>query len=284
MPKIHLFESGSTKTTLLSTDVTDLDGSDVKKVDLPGYNPNRSTDILLRKLEEHNAIDSNDLVYFYGSGLGNEQHKIALARFFQERVNHGAVEVYDDITGAGRALYGNDTGILAIMGTGGCIAWYEKGEIHERRGGYGYLIDDVGGGYELGKLIISHWLNNDWPTALDNEISATIGIKKEIFTGEYYRQRDLALVAALPKLIVKYTADEMIRFIVIDYFKTFFMRHLLPLAHKKGAHKIKTTGSIAKAFNEIIRETGNLFNLTIENETQYPALDLLKYHLRGINK
>jgi glucosamine kinase len=149
MNPIYLFEAGGTKTTLLVHE----DGK-TEEIVLPACNPNRGTEAFEIILKTTIRIPENAAVYFYGAGMASEGNQALITNIFNDMYGVQP-EIDTDILGGARAAFGNDDGFVAIMGTGGVGAYYDGEKIAIRRGGYGYLIDDYGGGLELGKILVS---------------------------------------------------------------------------------------------------------------------------------
>src|SRR5690606_15793291 len=129
----------------------------------------------------------------YGAGLGSQENKNKVKEIFNT-LESGRIKVYDDILGASRAAFKDQPGIICIMGTGGLAAYYNGKEVIKRRGGYGYLIDDLGGGIELGKRMLTAWINDDLSTACANEIQSFVLEDKVAFLVTLYKNQDLKLI------------------------------------------------------------------------------------------
>jgi N-acetylglucosamine kinase-like BadF-type ATPase len=271
MNSICLFEAGGTKTTLL----IDQNGT-VQSIELPGFNPNRYSSDFENALAKIDLPGDASLI-FYGSGLVSEANKEIIRKILLAKTGLTA-EIYDDQLGAARAAYGDSPGLIGIMGTGAFAAWYNGKSLEDRKGGYGYLIDDIGGGFELGKIIISKWLNGDLPKEADQAISMAIRISKEDFTTEFYKSPDLNLIASLAKLILPYSTDIGIAKIITDYFDLFFERHVQPLMIKHPANSITLVGGIAVNFQKLIQISAANANLNALNVIGNPSLKLFEYH------
>ncbi len=99
-------------------------------------------------------------LYFYGAGCSSEtvqgqMHDLLLQAGFSE------VTVYPDTLAACRALYGNNPGWLAILGTGSVLVQYDGSKITQRIGGYGSLVGDEGSGFYFGKLLVRYLLGTE---------------------------------------------------------------------------------------------------------------------------
>ena len=135
MCDFYLFEAGATKTTLLKV----LEER-TEEVQLPAFNANRDFSEFKESLSELDL--RNEIpVFFYGAGCAAEVNKEKVRNLFTEH----KIEVYDDILAAARAAYGQLNGIVCILGTGGLSAHFDGSKVIDRRGGYGYLLGDLGG-------------------------------------------------------------------------------------------------------------------------------------------
>lgn len=271
MNSICLFEAGGTKTSLL----IDQSGK-LQTIDLPGFNPNRYSPEFENELQKTD-LPQNAQIIFYGSGLVSEANKEIVRAIFLKK-NRNQVLVFDDQLGAARAAYNDSPGLIGIMGTGAFAAWYNGKELENRKGGYGYLIDDIGGGLELGKIIISTWLNNDLPEDVNRHVSEFIKIKKEDFTTEFYKAPDLNLLASVPKVISEFTNHPEITKLLTRYFDLFFERHISPIVKIHNTGSISLIGSIAVSFENFIRLSAEKQSMTINQIVKNPAMKLLDYH------
>ena len=283
-----IFEAGSTKTTVLSSHSlheteTDLPQNEPIQINLSGYNPNRPSTAFedeLKKLK----IGTEDEIYFYGSGLNSLANKERVSRLFLDLFG-AKVAVFDDVIGAARAAYSNQEGIVVILGTGAVVAFYDGQSIKEIRGGWGYLIDDLGGGYELGKVTLSAWLNQSLSDPLGQEIAEYVGCQREEFIHHYYtnpllgaQAEGLKMVAGVVTLLSKYQGNSNENKIISDYFKLFFNRHIKQISEVTQMKNIRFTGSVAAAFEPILgvimQENGMVMNEIV----QYPAQKLWVFH------
>lgn len=273
MKSICLFEAGGTKTTLL----IDHSGK-LEKIELPGFNPNRYSSDFEHALEKV-QLPQNAYLIFYGSGLVSEKNKEIVRSILFKKIQTTA-EIYDDQLGAARAAYGESAGLIAIMGTGAFAAWFNGDQLENRKGGYGYLIDDIGGGFELGKILLSKWLNNDLDDQLDKSINELVKIKKEDFTTTFYALPDLGLVAEVPKLLFQQKMTPEIEELLINYFDLFFERHIRPILAVHPSDSLALVGSVGLNFEKFIQISASKTGLTSLRVIGNPSGNLLEFHRR----
>lgn len=271
MPSICVFDAGSTKTALLIHA-----SKETHEYVLPGFNPNRYSDAFEKSLSQI-TIPAASHIYFYGSGLTSEENKEKV-RLILKEIPFEQITIFDDQLGAARAAYGNKEGLIGIMGTGAMAAWYNGQEIDMRRGGHGYLIDDIGGGLELGKVLLSYWLNNDLPAELDQIISDNIPFSKKNFTTKFYQSPDLTMVSGLTKWMVPFQNAPIIHELLADFFEVFFKRHVAPILSIHHTNEMTLIGSIAVGFEPIISEVAEKFKIHSVRTIQSPVQNLMAYH------
>jgi N-acetylglucosamine kinase-like BadF-type ATPase len=273
MNPVYLFEAGGTKTTLLV-----YENGKTEEIVLPACNPNRSTEAFELLLRATIKIPSNAKVYFYGAGMGSEGNRALIHNVFMDMFEI-EIEINTDILGAARAAFGDEEGFLAIMGTGGVGAYYDGTEIAIRRGGYGYLIDDYGGGLELGKILISAWLNDSFSEELNRDIEAYLHISKSRFIGDFYESKDLPKVSGLVRVLDRHQNNMEIIQILDDYFTEFFNRHVTALNREKEVEAITIIGGIGFNFQKVIGRVAAKFGISVLEFIDKPASRLLDYHL-----
>lgn len=271
MGKLYLFESGSTKTELNYL-------SDGKKEEhyLPGYNPNRDNGAFEIALEEGVEIEEGACVYFYGSGLSSANSKKDLEQLFS-RFNYHKLRIFDDIIGAARAAFRDKPGIVCIMGTGGLAAFYDGKEIVERKGGHGYLIDDLGGGFDLGRRLLAAWMDNSFSDEANNQIESLVGMDSVSYKRKLYKDKDLAAIADFPKDI-GHINDPSIDQVIDQYFLDFIRDRVVVLAEAHGVNNFSVVGSVGMAYHQKIRSLSERFELNLEQCIQSPIQRLFDYH------
>ena len=166
MKNFCVFEAGGTKTNLWVWE-----NGTVKKYALAGYNPNREREPFVEALRDVGESLKEKDVYFYGAGLSSTQN-IDYTTALLKNQGVSTIQLFGDLLGAARALLADANGVFGIMGTGGVTAYFKEGKICNRRGGHGFLIDDLGGGFDLGQGIMKLWLDGDLGIAVEQEIES----------------------------------------------------------------------------------------------------------------
>lgn len=267
---IYIFDAGSTKTDLLI-----YSKNEFSHQKLSGYNPNRNDTYFSDELSTL-SVPLNAQVFFYGSGVGNTINQQKVKNLFPKH----NITIESDLLGAARSTLSKNKGIICILGTGGISAYYDGNKIIEKKGGYGYLIDDLGGGLELGKLIVSNWLNGIFNANTNSHIQEYFNCTPKDFTSQFYKTKDLHLISGLCTIIPKLIdIDIILQKSIITYFRLFFQRHVNLLTVKYNENIVNLVGSVAHHFYPLIKESTLEMNLKINPPIKKPIQNLLKFHL-----
>jgi glucosamine kinase len=206
-------------------------------------------------------------LYFYGAGCADEaiqkEMQILLLEFgFSE------VRVYPDTLAACRALYGNEPGWVAILGTGSVLVQYDGSQIVKRIGGYGSLIGDEGSGFYFGKLLIRHLLRSEhWK----EEWIALFG-SKELILSKLADPEAQKWISGLGQETAKLDFGFLHRENAVLFVKLY----CLPVPELKHLSFIGTYGHEQKdVFTQVFED----HFIEVKKETASPLKDLVKYHL-----
>lgn len=149
-------DGGGTKTDFL---LTDRNGSQVNRVILGPSNPvdigmENAKSVLEQGIRQVcKGIDLQEVSVFAGLAGGITGKNKDIFADFLKSFGFGAATNGSDMDNALEiALHGSD-GIAIIMGTG-IIAFAQKNGIRHRIGGWGYLLDKGGSGYNLGADVL----------------------------------------------------------------------------------------------------------------------------------
>jgi len=148
-----IIESGSTKAdwALFSSK------EDAKMYTTHGINPTTLADLDVIELpaELTARLDKVSKIHYYGAGINTMQAVERIkAWFIKKCVNAKEVQVAEDCLAAARACFGQNEGIIGILGTGSNSSYYDGSQVYNLVPTLGFIISDEGGGTYLGKEIL----------------------------------------------------------------------------------------------------------------------------------
>lgn len=271
-------DSGGTKTEWRSV------GSDgtVRSAQTVGMNPScmdtydcravvREAVPVLNPTGEH--VES---VFFYGAGLVSEDATAPVREALEMWCPFAQIHFHSDLLAAARALFGNGTGIAAIVGTGSNSCLYENGEIVSNIRPGGFILGDEGSGAALGKAFIADFVKGMMPSEIETDFISLYGLDYPSIVRKVYREPAAsAFLASFAPFLIERIAHPYVRDLVSDCMESFVRRSL---ARYGTGIDIGVVGSLGCACEEILRVTGRRYGLEFVKFLKSPIDELVKYH------
>jgi len=149
-------DSGATKTDWLY-----VDGSDTIHIKTQGLHPSN-----IQQLSDSMDIQtqighlSPKKIYFFGAGCGNPVSDEIVKRFLQPIFPYAVIRIKSDLQGSGRAFFGKQSGVVAVLGTGSICAKVNDGQVLKKSAALGFAIGDEGSAADLGRRILRMYFRN----------------------------------------------------------------------------------------------------------------------------
>ncbi|HDP54242.1 MAG TPA: hypothetical protein ENN24_00950 [Bacteroidetes bacterium] len=278
---ILVADSGSTKTSWSLINQSKL----VSEFSSIGLNPyhvcDSAIDDVLNELAASGMpMDKVDSIYFYGSGCAQIPMQQRMVNILGKHFSKAIIHVFSDILGAARALYGNQCGIVAIVGTGLNCGYYNGSDIESITPSLGYVLGDEGSGCHLGKLLLAKWQYGELPNNLSDKLAHFAKVDlAEVLKRVYHEPNPQQFIASFVPFIVKHIEYDSIVELVDSAFNMLVERHLVkyPQFTQKG---VGVVGSVGYALQQrlmlAIEKKGGRLNRVL----QYPISSLTEYHAK----
>ncbi len=286
MIMILIADSGSTK-----TDWRLIDGKEIRVLSTRGINPYHSSEEEieqeLTKLDLAGRERSILEVYFYGSGVANQEMKDVLRKQLQQRIGvHPYIQVNDDLLGVARSLFQDQDGIACILGTGSNSGLYLHGEISDKVPAMGYSLGDEGGGTDIGKRLVNALHKRNLSDSLRKSIIDEEGLSMdEILENVYQKPHANRYLASLTRVAAKHIDGPEVRDIVSRAFEDFVDKNISKYSNYSSMD-IGFAGSVAFHFREILEEVLQKHQLKCKKIIAAPIEGLVEFHqkTRGLKK
>ncbi len=269
-------ESGSTKTDwvlLSNSDTTFFQTSGIN----PFYQEEEAIRAVFREVSTYCKEKTLSELHFYGAGCAFPKQKLMLKALLQSAFDATIIGIHSDLVGAARALCGNGDGIVCILGTGSNSCLYQNGEIVQNVSPLGYILGDEGSGATLGKLFLSDLLKNQLSNSLSEQFFEEQRITKEEILEHVYKQPfPNRFLGTFSQFLAKNINQKEIHQIVSRSFDDFFKRNVNQ--YNRSDLSIYFAGSIALAFEEILRTVCKQNGYKIGGLLKNPIEGLIKYH------
>ena len=277
---ILIVDSGSTKTEWRLL----LDDGRVQAITSLGINPyfidaESIQQQLLKELPE-NWIHEGKIskIYYYGTGCGNtlQQRNIEenLRRLFPE----AHLNVASDLLGACRALWQHRSGYTGILGTGCNACYYDGNEITWSMKSLGFILGDEGSGADIGKRLLKKYLEDQLDEFLAEKFRQQFPFQlSEFLETIYSKPFPNRFLASLVSFVKANLQDNQLKSIVYTSFDDFF-KLLKPITDSNRENEIRFTGSVAWAFEEILRQVASAYHYQVSVVIQNPIDLLVQFH------
>lgn len=283
-----IVESGATKTSWRAISV---DGT-VCSSETAGLSPTcldaeEINDIVRLAVPELNpegrAIEE---IHFYGAGLVSESSVYPVRSALETWCPFAEIYFHSDLMAAARALFGNSSGIVAIMGTGSNSCLYENSEIVRNIRPGGFILGDEGSGACLGKMFISDFIKGLLPAYIEKAFIERFGLDYADIVRKVYKEATAsAFLASFAPFILENLSDGYVNRLVHDCLESFVSRTLSRYSEQEGPHTsaVGVVGSFGFACRDIMTEIGSRYDLQFIKFIKSPIDELVKYHLHESN-
>lgn len=222
-------------------------------------------------------------IVFYGAGLVSEESSAPVRACLEMWCPFASVEFHSDILAAARALFGDGSGVVAIMGTGSNSCLYEKGQIVKNIRPGGYVLGDEGSGVALGRAFLADLVKGLLPESIEAEFASQTGLDYSAIVRKVYKEKAAsAFMASLAPFVLSHIDEPCIRSMVRDCLDSFVRRALARYAEyaadKDAARKVGVVGSFGCACEEMLCEIGSQYGLEFVSFIKSPIDQLVRYH------
>ena len=273
-----IVDSGSTKAAwCLISSKADV----VKNTTTDGVNPQLISDkelacILSTVKAALPPETSLDEIWFYGAGCVGDVCCKQLSHTISLALNCNRTYVMSDIVGAARALFGNDSGVACILGTGSGATYYTGSDVTRVNYTGGYILGDEGSGAALGKRLLADWTKRLMPADIYQQLTADYSLSYPSLVERIYRSAmPNRYLASFAPFLSANIGNEYVRQLVASEFDLFFTRMLCGVNHDVS---IGFVGSVAHYFAPQLRSAAARAGYHIAKIIQNPIAVLAKYH------
>lgn len=217
-------------------------------------------------------------IFFYGAGLVSDAAAAPLAGVLSMWYPFAQMQFHSDMLAAARALFGNGSGVVAIMGTGSNSCLYENGVIVKNIRPGGFILGDEGSGAALGKAFVSDFIKGLLPEKVEKDFVRESGLDYQKIVQKVYREpAPSAFLASFAPFILERTEEPYIKNLVDSVIESFIVRSLKRYGQTA---KVGVVGSFGCACEAVLRETGIRHGLKFIMFLKSPIDKLTEYHMK----
>ena len=215
-------------------------------------------------------------IHFYGAGVVSCAAAAPLADALSMWYPFAHMEFHSDMLAAARALFGNGSGVVAIMGTGSNSCLYENGQIVKNIRPGGFILGDEGSGAALGKAFLSDFIKGLLPEPIEADFIRRYGLDYQEIVQKVYREPAAsAFLASFAPFILERAGEPYIDDLVNLVLESFVVRSLKRYGQSV---KVGVVGSFGCACESMLREIGARHSLEFTEFIKSPIDRLTEYH------
>ena len=217
-------------------------------------------------------------VHFYGTGCSNPENIVLVKKALKQNFGNAKITVDHDLMAAARALCGREKGIACILGTGSNSCYFNGKKIMQNNPGLGFILGDEGGGTQLGKKVLQHFLYHTFDEDLMERFQEQYNTNSaEILNAVYKQSLPNRYLAGFAMFLADNRGHYMVENILEDCFHEFFYYHLYKYT-QSWKEPIHFTGSVAYHFKDVLSSVCEAHQFTMGNVLKSPMDGLIKYH------
>lgn len=285
MGMILIVESGATKTAWRAV----AEGGEVRKMQTEGLSPTCLDPEHIGRIvrEAVPALNpegkSVEKIYFYGAGIVSPESSVAVSESLSVWCPFAEVEFHSDIYGAARALFGDGSGVVAIMGTGSNSCLYEDGRIVRNIRPGGYVLGDEGSGVYLGRTFLADFVKGMLPAHIEADFVAETGLDYALVVRKVYKEPAAsAFMASLAPFIMSKSDDPYVAGLVGSCLESFVNRALVrysdDASDRDAARRVGVVGSFGCVCRPFLEKIGERYGIEFVKFLKSPVDELVKYH------
>lgn len=220
-------------------------------------------------------------VFFYGSGCGVQERGETVANYLQIFFSNAKVSAQSDALGAARALFGNQSGIVIILGTGSNITYYNGSSLEIKTPSLGYALGDEGSGAYMGRLLLRSLLYGYLPKELSEKLAESYNIQiSHILNMTYTSPRPSAYLASFVPFLVENIAHPSIQKLVDEALDVMCKYHLAVFPNISEL-QVGVIGSVGCLFADRLNLIAEQRGFRVAKYLRYPIDQLVNYHALG---
>lgn len=280
-----IVESGATKTSWRAL----CDDGSVRSAQTAGLSPTCLDDDHIRGIMREAMPVLNpegrtvSQIFFYGAGLVSPEAAAPVMSALEMWCPFAQVEFHSDIVAAARALWGDGSGVVAIMGTGSNRCLYEDGKVVRNIRPGGYVLGDEGSGVALGRAFLADYIKGLVPEDISAEFDKEFGLDYAGIVRKVYKEQAAsAFMGSVAPFVMKHIGNQYVNELVKDCLEAFLKRSLSRYCQgasdSTAARKVGVVGSFGCACESLLHALAPAYGLDIVKFIKSPIDELVLYH------
>jgi len=233
----------------------------------------------LKELKEAIGHLKPEMIWFYGAGCLSDEKAQPVRELLNSLFPDVPAEFRSDLCGAGRAFFGDEPGIAAILGTGSGSGLMKGGELSSQVPPLGYILGDEGSAADIGKRILKDFLRNNMSETVKLWIeSVQPELKMEtVYQTIYVENAGSKYLGGIAGNILSGNCPESLYNYVEDAFHEFVHQHLM-IHNEFPVKEVGFTGGVAVNHQHRLQNVLNEYGFKMKTVSAGVIRLLYRYH------
>lgn len=191
-------------------------------------------------------------IYFYGAGCKSIESQAIIKKGILEVCQNSIITVDSDLVGAAIAMYGKESGIISILGTGMSIGYWNGNELTQTIPSLGYILGDQGSGAYIGKIFLQSLFENKISEFVAADFNKTFQMELyHVLENVYKKANPNRFLASFVPFVYKHKNETSIHSMLEKIFSE-YVQLVVYLSQKTVSNRISAIGSVAYFFKDFI--------------------------------
>lgn len=222
-------------------------------------------------------VDEIREVYFFGAGSITPDRREIVSNALTTLFPKAYISVESDLVGAAYATCGTEQGLVATLGTGSDISFYDGIELQTSVHGNGYVLGDEGSGSWFGKRLITSFLYGDMPKDLERRFAEKYRVTKDIvIKNVYQKERPNSYLASFAMFMEENRLHPFIDKLLTDGFDEFVRTNIMTYP-KFWEYNCNFVGSIAYSFDLHLQAVCKLHGVRVGKILKSPIEEIFHF-------
>lgn len=222
-------------------------------------------------------VDEIREVYFFGAGSITPDRREIVSNALTALFPKAYISVESDLVGAAYATCGSTPGLVATLGTGSDISFYDGETLRISIHGNGYVLGDEGSGAWFGKRLITTFLYGKMPKDLERKFAEKYALTKDaVIKHVYQKDKPNSYLASFAIFLDENRMHPFIDKLLTDGFDEFVRTNIMTYPNF-WEYRCNFVGRIAYTFDLHLQAVCKLHGVQVGKILKSPIEEIFHY-------
>lgn len=219
-------------------------------------------------------------IYFFGAGASSKERQEKIEKVFSNFFKNAKVKASHDMLASAISTFGNEKGIIGIIGSGSNAAYYNGRKVVENNYGLGYILADEASTNWQARQILKDFLTESMPQGFREKLLHKHNIDRKVILDKTYNSPNPNIfLTSFADFILENKDDPYMEGIIKKGLEKYVKTYLVPLSETYPDSTLNFTGSVANNYADLLREIANENHLAVGTIIREPVQNLVKYFI-----